>query len=330
MSVDPNRLLFVISARGSMTWAQYCEAVDFLSASGSVRGRIIDGTATRSGLIQCLEALGHCDAHYERGESTIIVAPPALCRLPRVGLPVAVLTGARYSQTQYQMAEAAQARGGTVRLKAKRHPGPLGLLPDTILVESDSEDAMAGFCADLQIRCAAIPPAWTLVNWCGTLSEYEATLDYRIPETLNWARYDFNANSYGFARTTSDSFPRYSRYLNPTTGLPLHVFFRDRLGAEVDLSWGRYLLLNLKAITVAAYDERRFRLCVPVKIPLPTVIARIVCLCSGKAPVHRTKEPLMQRSLNCQDWLMYEDVPPQIAIAALSKVGQSPARVEIR
>ena len=329
MSVDPNRLLFVMSAHGSMTWAQYCEAVDFLSASGSGRLRMTDGMATRSGLLQCLEALGHCDAHYERGESTIIVSPPALCRLPRAGLPIAVLTGARCLKTQDHMAEAAQARGGAVRLNAERHPGPLGLLPDTILVKSESETALASFCSDLQIRFAAVPPAWTLVNWCGTRSEYEATLDYRIPDTLNWARYDFNINFLSFVHKTSDSFPRYSLYRNPTTGLPLHVFFREGLGAEVDRNWGRYLHLYSKGITVAAYDERRFRLCVPVKTPLPAVVARTVCLCSGKPPIHRSNEAIV-RALDCQDWLMYEDVPPQIAIAVLSKVGQSPARVEIR
>ena len=289
----------------------------------------MEGTATRSGLLQCFQALGHCDALYEMGECNITIAPPALSRLPRAGLPVAVLTGARCPQMLNQMTSAAQVRTGAVQLNVKRRPGPLGLLPDTIMVKAESENAMVAFCADLNLRYAAIPPAWTLVNWCGMLSEYEATLDYRIPETLNWARYDFNANSFAFVRTTSESLPCYSRYRNPTTGLPMHVFFRDRLGAEVDLNWGRYLLLNSKSITVTAYDERRFRLCVPVKVPLPTVVARTVCLCSGKSPVHRTKEYLVQ-GLDCQDWLIFEDVPPQIAVAALSKAGQSPARAEIR
>ncbi|MGA2224796.1 MAG: hypothetical protein ABSH41_10175, partial [Syntrophobacteraceae bacterium] len=227
------------------------------------------------------------------------------------------------------MAEAAQSRGGTVRLNIEHHPGPLGLLPDTIMVESESEDVMADYCADLQLRCDVMPPAWNFVNWCGTLPEYESVLEYRIPESLNWVRYDFNVNSYGFIRKTSDSFPRYSRYINPTTGLPLHVFFRDRLGAEVDLNWGRYLFMKSKDITVAAYDERRFRLCVPVKMPLPAVVARTICLCSGKPPIHRSKDFLVH-GLDCQEWLMFQDAPPQIAIAALSKVGQYPARVEIR
>ena len=329
MSVNPNCLLFVISARGRMTWTQYCEAVDFLSTSSSVRGRTVGGNALRGGLLQCLEALGHCDVFYEQGKSAIIAARPALCRLPCAGLPVAVLTGARCLKTRDQIAEAVQAFDEAVRLCVESYPGPLGLLPDTILVTAESENVLANFCAKLDIRCATIPPAWMLVNWCGTLSEYETTLNYRLPETLDWVRYDFNAITQRFLCTAFEPHPRLSLYRNPTTGLPLHVFFRDGLGAEVDLNWGRYLFLNARGITVVVYDERRFRLCVPVRTPLPAVVARTVCMCSGKPPKHRSKETLIH-GIDCDDWLMYENVPPQIAMAALSKVGQSPVRVEIR
>lgn len=329
MSIDPNRLLFIISAHGRMTWTQFCEAVDFLSAAAHAQREMIDSSATRIGILHSLEALGHCDSQYEQGESTITISPPVLCRLPQVGLPMAVLTGARCPKTLDQIAEKAKARKGLVRLNIERYPGPLGLLPDTILIKSESEISMMDFCSDLNIRNLTVPPAWTLANWCGILSEYEASLDYRIPDTLNWARYDFNTNTIGFSHKTSDSFPRLSRYRNPATGLPLYIFYPDKIGAEIDPRWGRYLFLNSKGITVAAYDDKRFRLCVPIIIPLPAVIARSMCLCSGKTPVHRSKESLIQ-GLNCQDWLMYEAVPPQIALAALSKVGQSPARVEIR
>lgn len=329
MSADPNRLLFVLSARGSMTWTQYREAVDYLSASGSVTGGRGDGSVSRSGLLQCLEALGHCDAHYDGGESTISVTPPMLCRLPRAGLHDAVLTGARCLETCEQIAAAAQASGGAIQIRVDSRPGPLGLLPDTILVSAPSDEALTAFCESIGIGYASIPPAWTLVNWCGTLTEYEATLDFRIPDALNWVRLDFSAGSYEFVREIAGAFPRFSRYYNPTTRLPKHVFFRDGLGAEVDLNWGRYLFLNARGITVTAYDERRYRLCVPIKVPLPGVVARTVCLCSGKPPVNRSDEELV-RGMDCHDWLMFEDVPPQIAWAALSKVGQTPARVEIR
>ena len=326
---DPNRLLFVISTRGSMTWSDYRDAVDSLSGNSSEKHKATGETGNTSELLRCLVALGHCDVSYDAGQSTIAAAPPALCRLPKAGSPVAALTGARCLRTLEDIIQAAQIEGCAVQITAERRPGPLGLLPDRILIKSELEDALALFSAKLELPFPRTPPAWTLANWCGTLSEYEATLGYRIPEELNWTRYDFCVNSHAFIRTLSESHPRYSRYLNPITGLPVHVFFRNGSGAEVDLDWGRYLFLNAKAITIVAYDERRFRLCVPVRVPLPSVIARTICLCSGKSPVQTYREALVP-GCQCKDWLMFEDVPPRIAMAVLSKVGQSPARTEIR
>lgn len=326
---DPNRLLFVISARGKMRWADYCDAIDFLSANKLSEERTSNLAAIRSGLLQCYEALGHCDTYYENGKSIITASPASLCRLPRAGLPVAVLTGARCLKTQEQLAEAANAQSGSIKIITKRYPGPHGLFPDTIKIQSESDKVLAAFTEKLGLRCPKIPPAWTFVNWCGTLLEYEKTLVYSIPENFGWTRYDFCVSTHMFQRTRSDSLPRLSKYLNPTTTLPMYVFFRDGSGAKVDRDWGRYLNLNARRITVAAYDERRYRLCIPVRIPLPSVISRAVCLCSGQPPVHKSGEKLVP-GCECADWLMYEDVPPQIALVALSKVGQIPARVEIR
>lgn len=329
MSANPNRLLFVISARGQMSWADYCQAVDYLATITMGERWISRRISMRSVLLQCLEALGHYDVWYDEGQSSITVAPPSLCRLPRAGLPVAVLAGARCLKTQKKLVEAAGAQGGAIQITTERHPGPHGLIPDTVLLKAESEDALAAFTASLGLRCPHIPPAWTLVNWCGRLSEYEATLDYRVPENFGWTRYDFSIRSHAFLQTQSESLPRLSRYRNPTTTLPVHVFFRDGSGAEVGLNWGRYLLINARSITVTAYDEKRYRLCIPVAIPLPSVIARSICLCSGRPPVHRSAEALVP-GFECRDWLMFEDVPPQIAMAALSKVGQTPEKVQIR
>lgn len=329
MPADPNKLLYVITARRRMTWSDYREAVDLLMMEGIDRTRFDHGTETRSGLLQCLEALGHCDVYYDQGQCTIVATPPSLCRLPRAGLPVAVLTGARSSKTKDQLVEAADAQKSAIQIRTECHPGPLGLIPDTVLIEAASEDVLATLAASLGLRYPDIPPAWTLVNWCGTLTEYESILDYRIPAIFNWIRYDFCVASCTFQRTHSDSFPRLSMYRNPATTLPMHVFFRNDTGAEVDLNWGRYLLLNANGTTVTAYDEKSYRLCIPLRIPLPTVIARSVCLCSGRPPVHRSAVALVP-GCDYRDWLMFEDVPPQIAIAALSKVGQTPEKLLIR
>jgi hypothetical protein len=326
MSVDPDRLLFVLSARGSMKWGQYCEAVDFLSAL-SDESRRINFESTRSGTLQCLEALGHCNTCYDHGNSTIFISPPAFCRLPKAGLPVAVLTGFRTLKTRERLLKATDLQAKTTQLITGRYPGALGLLPDTIMIKAESEDAINSLCAGLKIHYFPVPPAWTLVNWSGTLTEYEATLNYRIPDNLNWARFDFTIGR-GFVHKTADVFPRYSLYRNPTTGLPLHVFFRDKFGAEVDLNWGKYLFLKALGFAVTAYDEKRFRLCAPITFPFPALIARSLCLCSGKPPSHRHDALIPE--VECNSWLMFEDVPPQIAIAALSKLGQFPKRIEIR
>jgi len=328
VSADPNRLLFVISAHGEMTWAQYRETVDFLSEQVSDRGQETGGAAARIRLLRSMQALGHCDVIYKEGRSAISIVPPALCRLPKAGLPTAVLTGARWLHTCQQMRETAAIKGGKVQLSTSRNLGPLGLLPDTVLVESSSEEAMVMFCDEMGIKYEQIPPAWTLVNWCGNLPKLEQTLDYRHPATLNWPRFDFSIQALNFARVEARSFPRFTRYLNPTTVLPLHLFFPDSRGAEVDLLWGRYLILKYSGITVTAYDERKFRLCVPIKVPLPAVIARAICLCSGQPPRNLQREGLI-RGLNCSDWLLFDNVPPQIALAALSKVGQSPEKADV-
>lgn len=225
-----------MSIRGRMTWPQFCEAVDFLSPPPYKHHQKNGGAATQSCLLQSLQALGHCDALYEDGNSTIVITPLSACRLPQAGLPTAVLTGARYPQTQKQLIETTRNRGREVRLKIVSYPGPLGLLPDTILIETDSEDAMTCLFADLQIPYSATAPAWTIVNWSGTLAEFAETLAYRIPEHLNFPRFDFSVQTLDFSRSKDHSFPRFTRYRNPTTGLPQHIYFDDTFGAEVDLN----------------------------------------------------------------------------------------------
>ncbi|MEE8208263.1 MAG: hypothetical protein V3T88_04820 [Nitrosomonadaceae bacterium] len=324
MSADPNRLLFIISARGSISWKQYCEALDFLLELSSVKWQKVVGNVMRSYILQSLQALGHCDVNYSDAGSIICITPPTLCRLPRAGLPRAVLTGARSLDTRRHIKEAVKAAGKKVRYWVLRHSDRLCLLPDTIVVESESEEAMAKFCSDLRIAYTGVPSAWTLVNWCSDLTEIEETLNYRHPSTLNWPRYDFRPQVLDFVRTRSSTLPRFTRYRNPTTGLPLHVFFRDEHGAEVDLSWGRYLFLYSIGLNLACYDEKRFRLCVPLKNPFPALIARAVCLCSGQPPEYLSRTGLVSGT-PCEDWLMYKQVPPQIAKEALTKVGQVPA-----
>ena len=328
MSADPNRLLYAMSAHGEMTWAQYSEAIDVLSGGNAKLKIGNSGASFRSHILQSMQALGHCDVIYRNGRSTISIVPAALCRLPKAGLPIAVLIGARWLDTWKLIKLTAEAMSGTIQLKAFSNIDRSGLLPDTIIVEFLSEDVMADYCRKLQIKCVLIPPSWTLVNWCAGLLEFQQTLDFRIPSNLNWPRFDLSMRSLDLIRPEADLFPRFSRYINPVTSLPQHTIFLSNQGAEVDVYWGRYLLFRELGATVTAYDEQRYRLCVPLKAPLPAIISRAICLCSGRPPRYISRERLVHAT-GCSDWLLFDDVPPQIVVSALSNVGQVPERVII-
>ncbi len=328
MSRDPNRLLFVLSARGKTTWKQYVEAVDFLSSHAPLDWHESGGTASHSSLLQSLQALGHCDVTYSDTGSVIEITPACLCRLPLAGLPKAVLVGARCLETCRQVVDTAKTTGGQVTVTVMKRPGPLGLLPDTVVVEAISEKALSEFGGTLGVAYLPVPPAWTIINWCGALPEVLEQLKYTYASSLNWPRYDYSAASLEFARTPSNSFPRFSRYRNPVTGLPLHLFFLHDSGAEVDPCWGKYMLLHLLKAAVSVYDDRRFALYVPVTAPLPALIARAVCLCSGQPPTHLKRDGLLPH-ISCSHWLVFSGVPPQIAMTAMAKAGQTPVTKDI-
>lgn len=328
MSVDQNRLLFVISARTKVTWAQYTADVDFLSQAIQSKSEHERRIENRGFLLQSLQAMGHCDVDFTESGSVIYVTPPTLCRLPKAGLPKGILVGARAPNTVDCIREEISALRANIQIKIFRHPGALKLVPDSILFEADSEQELKKCCDILGIRYAANPPAWILVNWCGGLPELETNLDFRIPNNLDWPRYDFSLNDLMFVRSKTDELPRLTRYRNRTTSLPIHVLFRDDRGAEVNPRWGRYLFFNLVGLNVIVYDEKRFRICVPLHAPLPALISRILCLCSGKPLIHLRREGLIP-AVVCSDWILFDQVPPQIAIPALSKVGQTPIKRDI-
>ncbi|MFX0114508.1 MAG: hypothetical protein ACFFB3_08165 [Candidatus Hodarchaeota archaeon] len=322
MSVDPNRLLFYISARRKVNWFDYIEAVDFLSHEVLRDFERSREKGNRGFLLHSLQAMGHCDIEFTEAGSVIYVSPPILCRLPKIGLPQGVLVGARAPNTISQINETISKLKLNTRVKVYRHSGELGLIPDSIIIESDSEKELMMLCNDLNIQYTNTPLAWALVNWCGTISEFESMLDFKVPNDLNWSRLDFNQDYFMFVRTLSEKSPRLTRYRNPKTNFPIHVYFKNNRGAEVDLYWGHYLYFHSIDLNVIAYDKRRLKLCVPLYAPLPVLITRALCLCLGSPPKYLQQDNLIP-DLTCSDWILFEEVPPQIAMLALSKVGQS-------
>lgn len=315
MEADSDKLLFVMSARQKMSWSEFSEAVDFLLPTRSTK--IIDRKAT---ILHALQALGHCDVYRESDLTKIIIAPPALYRLPRSGVPVAVLAGMRGLDIKEQLFQTEEVRKGDVEIKIEKIPDR-ALMPDVIQVRGHDE-ILQSLSDRILVRYINTPPAWSLANWSATLAQYAASLTYTIDPDLNWSRYDFSEREAEFERLPSETVPRLSRYFNPTTRLPKHVFFAQTLGAEVDLDWGRYLILNSAQRNIVRYDKITLQLHVPLKMQLPALMARSICLSSGRPPVYTSGETFSELG-SYNDWLTFQSVPPQIARLVLLKLGQA-------
>jgi hypothetical protein len=328
MSADANQLLFAISARGKMTWGQYREAIAILLEGLSGHQGGAGEAASHVSLLQALQGLGHCDVDFTNEGSVISITQAALCRLPSGGLPKAVLTGARSLDTIKQIREAALGFGKEILVTVLRESAPSGLIPDSVFIEAASERTLGEYAEVLGVQYIGIPPAWTLVNWSGDIDEIGQALDYRVSQDLNWPRFDFRPYELFFSRERYDSFPRLTRYINDATKMPMHVIYCDDRGAEIDLNWGRYMLFKLLSLNITAYDEKSLKLAVPLKAQLPTVIARALCLCTGLPAIHLNREGLVPQ-IRCSDWIVYDGIPPQIAVTALSKIGQAPIMKQI-
>jgi hypothetical protein len=98
-----DQVLFVLSARGELTWSEFRAVFDRLAAPRVMS--LLDERApdARLGLAALLDELGHCDSHRSDYGSSLLVARPLLARLPAPGLPRAVLCGSRSPETVTQI-----------------------------------------------------------------------------------------------------------------------------------------------------------------------------------------------------------------------------------
>ena len=78
------------------------------------------------------------------------------------------------------------------------------------------------------------------------------------------------------------------------------------------IDFGRFKILKAERMKVIEYDEKSYMLSLPVKLPLPSLYERSLCLCSGEPP---------QISSDGHT-LHYHSIPREIANLLLEKLGQ--------
>lgn len=320
-----DRLLYVLAARGETSWSSWKEAFDALhmmqrneSQVALTSGNRYDRNATA----RALDSLGHCELDFT-SSGRVAVAAPVLARLPRAGLPQAVLCGARSPQTLAQLEMACTQTG--CRSQVSPQHAYVDLLPLRIVVEADAASGLEALAQGLGIRCEIEPPAWRLLHFADTLDSLLHGLKWQIETPLmNWWKKTFEPRRLEWTSVELATLSQtvLLRYIHPRRQTKLHILVRDGQAAEIDLDWGRYAVLREAGLNVLVYHERSYNLAVPQSAPLPRLLARSVALCSGFAPSFLDKKKATWASPEGYGFDVYRSIPPQIARAVANRLGQ--------
>jgi len=85
------------------------------------------------------------------------------------------------------------------------------------------------------------------------------------------------------------------------------------------MDWARYWAHHQAGTTGLGYDAPRRLFAVPVKVPLPRLLARALCLCSGMPPLQID----LERVFGSREFTVFTDVPSEVAFKVADKLGSA-------
>ena len=118
-----------------------------------------------------LDALGHLDVEFAESGGHVFVAPAALVRLPMLGLPTAVLCGARGPKTVADLKQAAHDIKDIANIAIVVQGGPK-LIPRQVIVETESQASLFNLAQVLGFSYIEPPPARGILEFTVSLQEY--------------------------------------------------------------------------------------------------------------------------------------------------------------
>lgn len=323
-------LIYAMSTRGSMPLDQFYDLfshVYFPANEDSESIRIDD----RSRIARILDSLGYCEFNYNQRK--IYMCKPSLILLPACGLPTALLVGARTPRLVDQLKKAIRERTGKASLRYYNHSGSISVVPRSIYVEAVDINVIKEIANNLNIHFeAGQPAAWSLANMSASLRDIQNSLTFERREELNWKKRVFVNGGLVFRDILSDSPIQYlAEYKDPVSLQRLHRFWIGDEAAEVDRNWGRYLSLTKSNSNILLYNEKQYKMAVPLTTPLPCLLARAISLCSGMAPISPVPSLMSVEAIPREHPMqVYSNVTPAISKLVADKLGQNLIKVPFR
>jgi len=316
-----DRLLYAISAKRELGWASFKKTFELLCGRHLAKDDLQDMSFARYDTARGLDALGHVELDFG---STIrlYAAPPALALLPTSGLPEAILSGARSPNTIELLQAQVQKHGDALQLNVRGQKDELQRFPARVAVTAETRDDLLSLTSETGIAFQEQPASWRILNFAGSLSDYLADIEWQRTDRLNWEEQQFNAELLRFSTMPFDGETQLIKYVHPSRQYPLHFLWRGAEAARVDPDWGRFAILSRVERNVIHYECMAGILMLPAAIPLPKLLARALCLCSGIVPRIISGSSVAGSPINVPLFRLYVNVPPEFAQIVARKLDQ--------
>ena len=319
MSSPGDQLLSVVSARKKLSWIAFRDAFDVIHMGALAAGAGLDQPVDllRLRTLRGFSELGHAESLPISSPTAVAVAPSALVKLPVLGLPMAILAGARPMDAPTTLRKACSAFGADASPLIEAQHATSAYSPAFIAVQAIDDHTLGAVAQVLGIPYVGSPPAWNLLHASASVGQYEASLEWNTDRDPDWPKKDFDPGSLTF-RTSNDAGEAHlSVFTNPATRRILHRIRYGGRAAIVDRDWGRWLLLRGLGVDIVRYDATHQRIGVPSTVPLPYIIARSLALFSGRTPDFVGRPGDRAAGLD-----VYSNIPMEAAEYLAAQLGQ--------
>lgn len=316
-----DRLLYAISARQEMGWPSFKRTFGRVCVHSFAGEGSLDMSLARYETARALDALGHVEFDFS-STPRVYAARPALSLLPRSGLPIAILSGARAPQTVELLSKQVGIIGRNLSLGIGPQQHKSRCIPSRITLAGERVEDLSELAREAQIAFQATPASWNILHFAGSLREYLAQCEWLRREPLNWEARHFDTELLQFAVGQSGDGPRLIKYVHPSRQYPVHYLWRGGEAALVDPDWGRFAALKETGRNILHYDHSSGSVVLPATIPLPKLLARGLCLCSGLAPA-LVGSAMVNSPVIAALFKVYPKVPYELAQIVAAKLDQA-------
>lgn len=269
--------------------------------------------------LQALDWLGHCETAGRKGRTSVALARPSLAKLPSLEKSAAILIGARSAGTLRELKELCRDRGAGVNVLVSETSTKSGCFSiRRIVLEGDSFDRIKIVANSAGIPLTPQPAGWELAFASASVGDFEASIQWASGYPVPREAEHFNPETLRFDEIYSGGL-RLARWQEATTNKLIYALRKENAVAFLDgPEWGRHMELFASGASSIRYDARRKIFAVRATTPPPRLLARALCLCSGRLP--EMNEAVVGKNKTL--WLTFSGVPLPVANLVAEKLGQ--------